>query len=168
MPSLCSRTSRTQTRRHAFRSHRSARPSNGQAGSATSTPVAPIFKRHCDRLNSRRDSQSPQQSPRQPDHITPTTTTMPSLAETTPAHHHSQLASGKKRAVLACHIRNKRLYDAIENGIPLHHHQPRLPTGARPLRRAPPPTLRTLAKSHTSTKATERTSPKHRNAHQNL
>ena len=44
----------------------------------------------------------------------PTVTPTPSLARTTPARHPLTVASGKKRAVLARHVRNRRLYDAID------------------------------------------------------
>ena len=46
---------------------------------------------------------------------TRTDTPTPSLAETTPEPHPLTVASGKKRAVLARHVRNRRLYDAIDH-----------------------------------------------------
>ena len=52
------------------------------------------------------------------------------------------VASGKKRAVLARHVRNRRLYDAIDQSALRAHHQPRCTRLLRPTprrrRRAPP------------------------------
>jgi hypothetical protein len=45
---------------------------------------------------------------------TPTVTPPPSLTATTPARHPSPSPSGKKRAVLARHVRNRRPYDAVD------------------------------------------------------
>ena len=56
------------------------------------------------------------------------------------------IASGKKRAVLARHVRNRRLYDAVDQWAFCAEHQPRRPHLLRPTPRrrrpAPPSTTR--------------------------